>query len=114
MGVPFPKDSTITHTKPGWTFFHSVLTRSGTTRSQNTDSLRAGIHRRGKKYPRQDSNELRDSQGNDGESGICPPLVPPSLSSVPIEALELLELWTALDADDRSKVVELARALARE
>ena len=50
-----------------------------------------------------------NSQGNRGGSGICPPKRPPSLSTMP---LELVELWPTLTDAQRAELLRVARAMA--
>ena len=49
-----------------------------------------------------------NSQGNRGGSGICPPKRPPSLSTMP---LELVELWPTLTDAQQAELLRLARAM---
>jgi hypothetical protein len=51
-----------------------------------------------------------NSQGNRGGSGICPSQRP--LSSSPAIPLELVELWSALDAHQQAELLRVARAMA--
>jgi hypothetical protein len=53
--------------------------------------------------------QSQETQGNRGFFGICPPPVTPSLSTMP---LELVELWPTLTDSQQAELLRVARAMA--